>query len=58
MPAGVHAFCAYPSANGNLCTMDAEGVGAPTVLHYANCGFQNWVKKYEILCDGHGELTC
>eukprot|EP00966_Prymnesium_polylepis_P222504 5147673-Prymnesium_polylepis.1 len=28
-----------------------EPLQAPVVLHYSNCGFANWVRKYEILGD-------
>merc|ERR1711972_460937 len=30
------------------------GHEAPVVLHYANCGFEAWKRKYEILSIGHG----
>ena len=31
----------------------ADSSDAPVVLHYSNCGFSNWVRKYEILGDFH-----
>merc|ERR1712190_712924 len=35
-------------------TLLRQGPGAPVVLHYTNCGFNEWKKKYQILCHGHG----
>merc|ERR1712194_133553 len=52
LPAGVHGFV---RDNGQaLHTLQSKGPGAPVVLHYANCGYREWKKKYETICKGHG----
>lgn len=52
LPAGVHGFV---RDNGQLLyELASKGPGAPVILHYANIGFSDWKKKYEILCHGHG----
>jgi len=52
LPAGVHSF---GSDDGTvLWELLCRGPGAPVVLHYANCGYKAWCKKYRILCKGHG----
>ena len=52
MPSGVHRF----SSNMlfALQTMDADAGPAPVVLHYCNCGFDNWVLHYT----AHVALHC
>lgn len=52
LPAGVHGF--VRDGGSLLYTLVCKGPGAPVVLHYANCGFAEWCKKYSILCKGHG----
>eukprot|EP00931_Biecheleriopsis_adriatica_P025910 TRINITY_DN15818_c0_g1_i2.p1 TRINITY_DN15818_c0_g1~~TRINITY_DN15818_c0_g1_i2.p1 ORF type:complete len:642 (+),score=138.18 TRINITY_DN15818_c0_g1_i2:62-1987(+) len=52
LPAGVHGF--VRDGGMLLHTLLCKGPGAPVVLHYANCGFSEWCKKYEILCRDHG----
>lgn len=37
-----------------LYTLLCKGPGAPVVLHYANCGFNLWRQKYDVLCKDHG----
>ena len=45
---GVHGFASEGRA---LRTLTCGGLHDPAVLHYANCGFEAWVRKYEILGD-------
>ncbi|CAE7391950.1 ELD1, partial [Symbiodinium necroappetens] len=51
LPAGVHGF--LRDGGMTLYTLLCKGPGAPVVLHYANCGFDSWRQKYELLCTGH-----
>jgi len=52
IPAGVHGF--VRDTGGALYELECKGPGAPVVLHYSNCGYDNWRKKYSILCKDHG----
>ncbi|CAE8648654.1 unnamed protein product, partial [Polarella glacialis] len=52
LPVGVHRFAS--DANAPLRSLRCSGPGSPVVLHYANCGYEAWVKKYTILAKGHG----
>lgn len=52
LPAGVHGF--VRDGGAVLFTLLCKGPGAPVILHYSNCGFSDWRKKYQILCHGHG----
>ena len=45
---GIHLFGKVLGAgDSRVCT--CYGPGAPVVLHYANCGFRNYVHKYRML---------
>lgn len=52
LPAGVHGF--LRDGGMTLYTLLCKGPGAPVVLHYANCGFGLWRRKYDVLCKDHG----
>lgn len=52
LPAGVHGF--VRDGGASLYTLLCKGAGAPVVLHYANCGFTHWKRKYQTICKGHG----
>lgn len=52
LPAGVHGF--MRDSGQSLYELLCKGPGAPVILHYANCGFKDWQKKYNIICTGHG----
>lgn len=52
LPIGVHR-CAS-DGNAPLRNYRCNGAGDPVVLHYANCGFSAWRRKYELLASGHG----
>lgn len=52
LPAGVHGF--LRDGGMTLYTLLCKGPGAPVVLHYANCGFSFWRRKYDVLCKDHG----
>merc|ERR1711974_99350 len=52
LPVGVHRCTS--DENKALNNYKAAGEGAPVVLHYANCGFGAWKRKYQILAKGHG----
>lgn len=52
LPAGVHGFVRDNCMP--LFTLVCKGPGAPVILHYANCGYTSWRKKYDVLCRGHG----
>merc|ERR1712061_25857 len=49
---GVHRCTS--DQNTNLRNYKCKGQGAAVVLHYANCGFGAWKRKYQILSKGHG----
>merc|ERR1711974_201620 len=51
LPVGVHRCTS--DENKALNNYKAAGEGAPVVLHYANCGFGAWKRKYQILAKGH-----
>eukprot|EP00439_Symbiodinium_sp_Y106_P074422 s501_g14.t1 len=52
LPMGVHRFGS--DTNERLRSQRCTGYGAPVILHYANCGYESWRRKYEILASGHG----
>jgi len=52
LPVGVHRCTS--DQNHKLTNFRCSGAGAPVVLHYANCGFDVWRRKYDILSRGHG----
>ncbi|CAE7717786.1 ELD1 [Symbiodinium sp. KB8] len=52
LPVGVHRFGS--DSNERLRSQRCTGYGAPVILHYANCGYKSWRRKYEILASGHG----
>ena len=52
LPAGVHGF--LRDGGMTLYTLLCKGPGAPVVLHYANCDFALWRRKYDVLCKDHG----
>jgi hypothetical protein len=47
----VHRFGDADAGQPHTATVDC--LYAPVVLHFTNCGFYNWRRKYEILCTGH-----
>ncbi|CAK8991116.1 unnamed protein product [Durusdinium trenchii] len=51
LPIGVHRFAS--ESNARLKSLRCSDEGAPVILHYANCGYQSWLRKYKILADGH-----
>ena len=51
VPLGVHRMGNSEGETPLTATMDY--VYCPVVLHYTNCGFANWKRKYEILTTGH-----
>ena len=58
VPYGVHKFL-IPESTGSWrqpmtleCATALEApLDGPVVLHYSNCGFSHWLRKYEILGD-------
>lgn len=46
---GVHGFGTEGASSGT--TKTCVGAHDPCVLHYANCGFSYWIRKYEVLGD-------
>ena len=45
--AGIHAFGSPMRDDPRVYA--CSGPGAPVILHYANCGFTNWLHKYRML---------